>query len=52
MEIERATGIRQPPCWCTQVEFSPALLERIPPQARRMACICQACAGLAKDASR
>ncbi|HSV54206.1 MAG TPA: cysteine-rich CWC family protein [Burkholderiaceae bacterium] len=44
MEIERETGAKQPPCWCTQVDFNHAVLERIPPQARRMACVCQACA--------
>jgi hypothetical protein len=21
MEIERATGVKQPPCWCSQVKF-------------------------------
>jgi hypothetical protein len=44
MEAERATGQQQPPCWCTQLTFEPALLDRIAPQARGLACICQACA--------
>ena len=44
MEIERETGQKQPPCWCTQVDFSADLLARIPQEARRKACICQACA--------
>ncbi|WP_309682531.1 cysteine-rich CWC family protein [Polaromonas sp.] len=44
MEIERGTGVKQPPCWCTQVTFGPATLDRIPPPARRQACVCRACA--------
>jgi hypothetical protein len=44
MEIERETGAQQPPCWCTQVDFNQAVLERIPSNARRLACVCQACA--------
>jgi hypothetical protein len=43
MEIERETGVAQGPCWCTAEQFSPALLERIPPEAQGQACICQAC---------
>jgi len=43
MEAERATGVRQPPCWCTQAHFSAALLERLPPEARGRACVCRAC---------
>jgi len=49
MEVERATGVSQPPCWCTQVDFSAKLLERIPVAAQGGACICQACAK--KDAA-
>ena len=44
MEVQRVTGQPQPPCWCTQVDFSPELLERLPPQARGVACICADCA--------
>jgi hypothetical protein len=44
MEIERETGVKQAPCWCTQVDFSPELLGRLPPQARGKACICASCA--------
>ena len=29
MEVERATGVKQPPCWCSQVKFEAALLSRI-----------------------
>lgn len=44
MEVERETGLKQPPCWCTRVDFSEDLLSRVPAQARRQACICAACA--------
>lgn len=53
MELERASGQPQEPCWCTQVDFSAELLERVPLAARGMACICRACAtaGAADDAA-
>jgi hypothetical protein len=44
MEVEKATGQAQPPCWCTQVDFGADLLARVPPEASRMACICERCA--------
>jgi hypothetical protein len=44
MEVERITGEKQPPCWCTQVDFSAQLLARVPDEAKRLACICAACA--------
>ncbi|MET0312181.1 MAG: cysteine-rich CWC family protein [Burkholderiaceae bacterium] len=44
MEAERATGTKQPPCWCTRVEFNREVLLAIPPAARRRSCICEACA--------
>lgn len=44
MEVARATGQDQPPCWCTTVHFEAALLARIPPDKRRLACVCAACA--------
>lgn len=43
-EVERETGIPQGACWCTTTIFDPALLERIPAQARRLACVCARCA--------
>jgi len=43
-QIERQTGVAQPPCWCNQATFSAELLARVPEAARRKACICQACA--------
>jgi hypothetical protein len=44
METQKATGLPQPPCWCTQVDFSADLLAALPPQARGLACICVRCA--------
>lgn len=44
MEVEKATGEKQPPCWCTRVDFSAELLEKVPLEARGKACICEACA--------
>ena len=44
MEAQRATGQPQPPCWCTQVNFSAALLAKVPADARDKACICVRCA--------
>ena len=47
-------AVMQPPascgggqaCWCAQASFAPALLERVPPAARRKACICARCAAV------
>ena len=50
MEVQKTTGQPQPPCWCTQVGFSEALLARIPPESRRLACVCAACARAAAPA--
>ena len=44
MEVEKETGVKQPPCWCTQVDFSADLLAKVPPEKQRTACICAACA--------
>jgi hypothetical protein len=43
MELERTTGLKQAPCWCTQAQFSAELLERIPEAARGKVCLCAAC---------
>lgn len=51
VEIARATGEAQPPCWCVNATFSPGLLERIPAEARGQACICAACVAEALRAS-
>ena len=44
MEIERITGEKQPPCWCTRIDFPPDLLARVPLDKKGVACICPACA--------
>ena len=44
MEVQRETGVAQPPCWCTGVSFDAALLARVPAEAQQRACICHACA--------
>ncbi len=44
MEVEKATGQKQPPCWCTQATFSADLLARIPDELRNQSCVCAACA--------
>jgi len=44
MERERITGEEQPPCWCTQVNFTADLLAQVPPDAKDRACICAVCA--------
>lgn len=43
MEIERATGQPQGPCWCVDARFPPDLLAQLPPEAEGQACICAAC---------
>ncbi len=44
MELEKATGIAQPACWCTGLKMDAELLAQIPAASRNLACICQACA--------
>ena len=44
MEIEHETGVKQGPCWCVSVEFTPELMARVPAEAQGKACICAACA--------
>jgi hypothetical protein len=43
MELQKATGQAQPPCWCVSQTFSAELLARLPAQAQGVACICSAC---------
>lgn len=52
MELERATGQAQPPCWCTTTTFAPDLLARLPDAARDQACICAACVAAHQDIAR
>ena len=33
-------------CWCKNVTFSTAALERVPDEKRRKACLCPMCAAL------
>ncbi|MBI2768230.1 MAG: cysteine-rich CWC family protein [Burkholderiales bacterium] len=44
MELEREIGVKQPPCWCTQVDFQREVLQQLPAASRGIACICRACA--------
>jgi len=44
MEAAKATGLKQPACWCLNASFSEALLARIPQESRNKACICATCA--------
>ena len=44
MEIEKTTGIAQPPCWCASLTMGADLLAAIPEASWGMACICSACA--------
>lgn len=46
MELAKATGQAQAPCWCTEASFSTELLSRVPDDLRGKACICPACAAL------
>ncbi len=43
LELQKATGQAQPPCWCVSQTFSAELLARLPTQAQGQACICGAC---------
>jgi Cysteine-rich CWC len=51
MVLERDTGLKQTPCWCTAVTFEADLLARVPAEKRNLACICAKCAQSAKTAS-
>jgi Cysteine-rich CWC len=49
-EVERATGVVQPPCWCMTASFTPTLLGQVPAAAQGKACVCQACCAGAASA--
>ncbi|RYF65297.1 MAG: hypothetical protein EOO22_22910 [Comamonadaceae bacterium] len=51
MEIERDTGVLQPPCWCMSADFTDALRDRVPAESRGLACICANCVAAAAAAS-
>jgi len=38
-----ASGTCDTPCWCAELRFPAALIERVPAPLRRVACICRAC---------
>jgi hypothetical protein len=50
LELERDTGVKQGPCWCTKVDFGAELLARVRPEAQRLACICETCARSGRSA--
>lgn len=52
MELEKATGQPQPPCWCVDQTFTPELLARVPVPARGSACICMNCVRAAAGPDR
>jgi hypothetical protein len=43
MEIKRATGVAQAPCWCLSETFPPDLIASLPTAAQGEACICIDC---------
>ncbi len=43
MEIERATGQAQGPCWCVAENFPPDVIAALPAEAQGKACICSQC---------
>lgn len=43
MEIERQSGIKQEPCWCSTEKISQAVLDQIPATDLGRACVCAAC---------
>lgn len=49
MELERVSGQKQPPCWCTQASFSANLLAQLPAESKGLACVCAACAQAAES---
>ncbi|MGI5939950.1 MAG: cysteine-rich CWC family protein [Thermoleophilia bacterium] len=38
-----------PTCWCRSVTIPQEVLDRIPPEARGVACVCRKCAGIEKS---
>ena len=51
MEVAKASGQPQPPCWCTTTSFNAALLARVPADRKGQACICARCAQAAAHPS-
>lgn len=46
-----ATGVDDPPCWCTRVRIDRAQLAHVPAVAHNKACLCPACAAALPSAS-
>ena len=44
MVLERTSGAKQPPCWCTLATFSADLLAQLPAESKGLACVCAECA--------
>jgi len=44
MEIARETGADFSGCWCMTARFDELLRDRVPIEARGLACICARCA--------
>jgi len=38
------SGTHDTPCWCWNITIDPAILAKIPPEARNEACLCRRCA--------
>ncbi|MGJ7581501.1 cysteine-rich CWC family protein [Variovorax sp. RHLX14] len=51
VEVARATGAPLESCWCMSKSFEQTLLDRVPPEARDLACICAQCADAANAAA-
>lgn len=43
--VPASSGRFDRPCWCEAASFDAALLERVPPALRGIACVCARCAG-------
>ena len=43
MEIEKATGQAQPPCWCVGLPVSTERLASLPTELQGQACLCGDC---------
>ncbi|WP_437650754.1 cysteine-rich CWC family protein [Sorangium sp. So ce362] len=41
-----------PTCWCFEVSIPAAVLDRVPQEARGVACVCRACATGRRDPAR
>jgi hypothetical protein len=44
-----AVGRPDEPCWCAQVAIPEGLIDSLPEEARRTACLCAACVAEANE---